>query len=68
VPQQFNIKEVITMDFDWKDMALAGALAEEITEEERERMRQLKQDTETQDPLDENEDQSDDIDIEKFIP
>jgi hypothetical protein len=26
-------------DFDWHDMALAGSLAEEMTEEEKERLR-----------------------------
>jgi hypothetical protein len=54
-------------DFEWQDIALAGALAEEMSEEERERIR-IEREAETQDPLDENEDQPDDIDIEKFIP
>jgi hypothetical protein len=59
-----------TMDFDdlgWQDMAIAGALAEEMTEAERERMR-LEREAENQDPLDEDEDLPDDIDIEKLIP
>jgi hypothetical protein len=57
----------MTMDFDWKDLALAGALAEEMSEEERERMR-LEQEDETLDPLDEIDDPPDDIDIEDLIP
>ena len=54
-------------DFDWQDMALAGALAEEMTEAERERIR-LERETEPQDPLDKNDDPPNDIDIEKLIP
>jgi hypothetical protein len=55
------------MEFDWQDIALAGALAEEMSEEERERMR-LEQEDETLDPLDEIDDPPDDIDIEDLIP
>jgi hypothetical protein len=55
------------MDFDWQDIALAGALAEEMTEAERERIR-LEQEDETLDPLDEIEDMPDDTDIDDFIP
>jgi hypothetical protein len=55
------------MDFDWTDLALAGALAEEMTEEERERIC-LEQEVETHDPLDEIEEQPEDIDIEDLIP
>ena len=54
-------------DIDWQDLALAGALAEEMTDTERERIR-LEQETEIQDPPDENDDSHDDIDIEKLIP
>jgi hypothetical protein len=55
------------MEFDWQDIALAGALAEEMTEEERERML-LEQEDETLDPLDEIEDTPDEIDIDDLIP
>jgi hypothetical protein len=55
------------MDFDWQDIALAGALAEEMSEEERERLR-LEQEEENHDPLDEIEDTPNDIDIDDLIP
>jgi|GEM_PF-6394952 len=55
------------MDFDWQDMAIAGALAEEMSEDEKERIKLIKE-MEPQDPPDENEDPPDDIDIEDLIP
>jgi hypothetical protein len=54
------------MEFDWQDIALAGALAEEIVEEEFER--RLECVAENHDPLDEIEEQPEDIDIEDLIP
>jgi hypothetical protein len=55
------------MEFDWQDIALAGALAEEMTDAERERMR-LEQEDEILDPLDEMDDPPDDIDSDDLIP
>ena len=55
------------MDFDWEDIALSGALAEEMTEAEKERIR-LENETEPHDPPDETECPTDDMDIENLIP
>lgn len=55
------------MEFDWNDIALAGALAEEMMEEEKESMR-LEQEIEPKDPPCEDEDPPDNTDIENLIP
>jgi len=55
------------MDFEWEDIALSGALAEEMTEAEKERMR-IEMETEPHDPPDEEEEIPGDADIDDLIP
>jgi hypothetical protein len=54
-------------DFDWQDIGLAGALAEEMSEDEKER-RRLERETDIPDPLDEEEESPEEPDYEDFIP